>query len=767
MEGRQDGTGPAARWWAALPLLAVVGGLIWLGTREGEGEPLEGRDPARAELGEDRPIEELESVASLGEDRSPAASDGPSGPRARAPREQADEPIIGVGGSIRGTATALTHSYHPEAVYQLLAGIQPGETGEQIEARWAEPGAVLRREERRALSGVEIVLNRCRPLEGVPSELRVLTDEAGAYSFDLLAPGDWEVRIVPGADLPMLRPDYRLVHRKLRLEPGEARTVDFELPGEGAAVAGRVLDGSGRPIAGARVTAEVTADANPIQEGTYGLPPRLAPIAAETDDQGRYRLSGLPPASLQDAMEYLRSGRIFGDTYAITAEAEGRAPVRILAPPFTAHLESSARSIAEGFLTLAERMGVDEGERSSMTLDPDVLPAAFLEHALLLPDIVLHESASVSGTVEDTRGERLPGAVLRFSLLGRRELECPPMVPVPVWPGRTTTDQEGAFRKLGLPPGEYEFRVRTGGKVSQNALNPPLSVRPGARIEGYCIRIQALELGTLSGSVVDAVTGEPIDTFQVRIAAENRFATPPGRDGAFRLESVPAGPAWITIRAKGYAQEERTAVVRGGAVTEVHVALGLEASIRGRLTLDGSPVWGSVLAQLEDGTHHEKCYAQSDADGRYRIDGLKSGVPHLLRASMGLGADNPGQLLATATVVPQAGIETIRDFDLRRPPSTVRGRVIAQEGTCRWQVYAFEGGAVGRIPPDWDPSLIARVWGLDGPGPYELPVPPGSCAVLARLHGPDPEGDLVFVEEKTAFLSLEAGETAELDFDFR
>ena len=229
---RHDGSRPAVHWLAAL-LLVVLGAAIWIGSRGGGTESSAEPEPARAELDEDRPVEELESVASIGEGRNPAAPDDPSVPRAAAPRGHADEPMVGVGGSIRGTATALTHSYHPELLYQVLAGIQPGETGKQIEARLGEAGPVLRKEARRALSGVEIVLSRSRPSEGVPAEQRALSDEAGAYAFDLLAPGDWEVRIVPGADLPRLRSDHRLLHRKRRLEPGEIRIVDFELPGEG------------------------------------------------------------------------------------------------------------------------------------------------------------------------------------------------------------------------------------------------------------------------------------------------------------------------------------------------------------------------------------------------------------------------------------------------------------------------------------------------------------------------------------------------------
>ncbi len=766
---RHDGSGPAVHWLAAL-LLVVLGAAIWIGSRGGGTESSAEPEPARAELDEDRPVEELESVASIGEGRNPAAPDDPSVPRAAAPRGHADEPMVGVGGSIRGTATALTHSYHPELLYQVLAGIQPGETGKQIEARLGEAGPVLRKEARRALSGVEIVLSRSRPSEGVPAEQRALSDEAGAYAFDLLAPGDWEVRIVPGADLPRLRSDHRLLHRKLRLEPGEIRIVDFELPGEGAAVAGRVLDGSGRPLAGARVTAVAIADPDPIPDGMHGDPLRLASVTAETDEQGRYRLGGLLPASLQDAMEYVRAGRCFAGMYAVTAEADGLASARILAPPFAVHLERSARSIAEGLLTLAELMGVDERERASMVLDPDALPAPFLDGALLLPDLVLFESASVSGTVEDTRGELLPGAQLTWRLLGISDPADHSMVPVPVVPGPIVADDEGAFRVADLPPGDYEisvFAVFTDTPLSQRALNPPLSLRAGARIEGLRVWIQGIEMGTIAGIVADAATGESIDAFEVGLIASGGYSIWWGREGAFRIEPVPAGSAMLTIRAKGYAPEELTALVRGGAVTELHAALGREASVRGRLTLDGSPARGSVLVRILDDASSETGYVHADAAGQYRIDGLKSGAPHRLSVSLDLGTNNPGQLLAAASVVPQAGEETTQDFDLRRPPSTIRGTVTMKEEPCRWHVYAFEGGAVGRIPPEWDPSLIARVWGRDGPGPYELPVPAGSCAVLARLYEPGPAGNLVLLDEKTALLSLEPGETAELDFDFR
>ncbi len=67
---------------------------------------------------------------------------------------------------------------------------------------------------------------------------------------------------------------------------------------------------------------------------------------------------------------------------------------------------------------------------------------------------------------------------------------------------------------------------------------------------------------TLTGTVVDSVTGEPIRKALVQIYASQRRMTFSGDDGRFQLEGIPAGSYMIAAQKPGYFSQQE--LLRGG-----------------------------------------------------------------------------------------------------------------------------------------------------------------------------------------------------------
>lgn len=102
---------------------------------------------------------------------------------------------------------------------------------------------------------------------GWPRQIRIdFSPEAGTFELTGLDPGGWRIRLgAPGlAATPA---------REVAAEDGETADLGELVVTPGGAVAGRVTDGEGRPLAGVRVRDEDgTADATTDGEGRYRLP---------------------------------------------------------------------------------------------------------------------------------------------------------------------------------------------------------------------------------------------------------------------------------------------------------------------------------------------------------------------------------------------------------------------------------------------------------------------------------------------------------------
>lgn len=145
---------------------------------------------------------------------------------------------------------------------------------------------------------------------------------------------------------------------------------------------------------------------------------------------------------------------------------------------------------------------------------------------------------------------------------------------------------------------------------------------------------------TVAGTVVNAVTGEPIRRALVRIAgAPQQLFAFTGEDGRFQMENVPEGSLSITAQKPGFFDR----AMNGAVVTQSFVAIGStdsdvvlklipEAKIQGRIVdSDGEPVEGvgvELLAQdIMNGRKRwqQRGVGSTNENGVYHIDNLPEG----------------------------------------------------------------------------------------------------------------------------------------------
>ncbi len=183
-------------------------------------------------------------------------------------------------------------------------------------------------------------------------------------------------------------------------------------------------------------------------------------------------------------------------------------------------------------------------------------------------NLALIRGGAIQGRVIDQFGEPIPGTrvqVLRSRMVrGQRRLQG-------MGPG-DQTDDTGAFRVYGLPPGDYYVAASTGG-VDAVKRNPPVYY-PGtpsfseAQAISLAVGTEAsadfqllpLRMARISGTVFNA-SGAPVQAM-VQMASEvvamgptvEGFSPPPafmlnadtGPDGRFTIENVPPGPYMLT-----------------------------------------------------------------------------------------------------------------------------------------------------------------------------------------------------------------------------
>jgi protocatechuate 3,4-dioxygenase beta subunit len=331
----------------------------------------------------------------------------------------------------------------------------------------------------------------------------------------------------------------------------------------GAAVAGRLVDPQGRPVAGAALSLIA------LQEGAEGFQTADETLRAASDPAGRFRFEPAAP---------------------------GRFLLELIHPE----------------LALASRPTVEVAGPRQVDLG----------------DVRLGPAAAIEGLVTDGRGAPLPGAQISLGFTAPGAPREP-----------TLSGPDGRFRLGGLAPGgRFDLFVYLPGHLPHQA--------PGVEAPSpEPLRISLRPARSLTGRVVDSggrpipgVTLSVVETQELRMAggshggSSSRGVGQTDSEGRFVTRDLEPGTFHLTFQAAGFRPE----VVRGLAIREeedpapLEVVLERGAVLSGRVADSrGRPAAGLRIFVLSleraDPLLPSDSWEETDAEGRYRIAGLTAG----------------------------------------------------------------------------------------------------------------------------------------------
>jgi RNA polymerase sigma-70 factor (ECF subfamily) len=452
----------------------------------------------------------------------------------------------------------------------------------------------------------------------------------------------------------------------------------------GAAITGRVVDGEGRPIAGAVLSmtplplAEVhrlfdwaKSEWEPIdrdrKEGTTG-------------EDGRFLLQGIQPAS-----------------HELTIKAEGRAPL------------------------------LREVEAAADEID--------------LGDLALPDPRSIEGRVVGPGARPVPGARV-WAGLARRTVEPGNQI-VPERPAalvETSTDAEGRFRLGGLPPGDFIVRAEmadcadaVAGSVAAGTSDLDLVLGPGI---------------TVHGKILDAATGSPVEGAEVRMGFSSfRTASSDGR-GLFVVRGMPPeeatyGSSALRVLHPDYGTYAATVMVLGrGELAPLEIRLTSAAhDIEGDVKdAEGRPVANAQVwlesSGAESGFTSPGDRTVSGPDGSFRLEEPSWFRYNLVHLQMTVVASHATHAIGRVGPLdfPETGKAWPRIEVVLQKGATLSGKVLGEGGRALAGARITVRRARAGTPATQDVgALLAartgttgkdgtyRIRGLE-PGPVEVTV---------------------------------------------
>ncbi len=502
--------------------------------------------------------------------------------------------------------------------------------------------------------------------------------------------------------------------RVISLEPG--------LP-----LSGVVRRKDGRPAAQALVRWESDdAESRWVETGEDGgfrladLPKRRGAVVADGGEAGFAEAGGATPGSA--ALLVL--------SLAPPAILEGRAlDASTLKPVPRVRLEVSsgaarlaARSGSDGRYRLR---GVRPGSVSVRAEEPRHVPWARLQvpvekGATRTLDVFLTRGATLSGRVVDEDGR--PVAAAGVSLLSASE--SPTAASVRLRSGaasRIRTRPDGSFTATRLPPGENQ-RLSVQHPEFERGTVGGISLVAGGTRSGVVVTIRR---GVVLAGRVSDPDGNPIGGAEVSagrsLAARSSIAgtSPGGRaglreeprtarsgsDGTFELRGLAPGDVAVTVRAPGRATEtiDPIRLARGARPDPLEVVLGPGATISGRIvrrTGEGaSGYFINTRSQRKPSDGPGNPSAMPEADGTFRIEGLREGETYDLQLFGGGAGFGPGPRKA-GILAPTDGVEWVVEGTGRVEGSAVDARTGQPLGAFEvsFQADGARVGGVFRVP---------------------------------------------------------------------
>jgi protocatechuate 3,4-dioxygenase beta subunit len=331
-------------------------------------------------------------------------------------------------------------------------------------------------------------------------------------------------------------------------------------------------------------------------------------------------------------------------------------------------------------------------------------------------DVVLAPELAVEGrVVDDQSDEPLAGRPVYLRPDGgqwNNSVWPPHYPPLPWSVVVAVTDRDGRFRVGGLSEGAYSVAA-TSAVHAREGVDAFLPGTAGP----FELRMKLLR--PVAGVVVDP-DGQPVAEAKVWLIAEGEESYDHGWDspqtdaeGRFRFEEVKAGRYRIVATPAGEDDPLAPGVSQTIEAGDVgaRVALTKSESITGRiLTATGDPMPKLWVSLRDTEVLYLTGHATTDAEGRFRVEGLRPGTWHIEVSELDLtfhavatGTEvehrMAGSLRITGSILPQQRKAiTFGDAELLAEPL----RPVPQEGFTRRYVATLDADgafAFEHLPP--------------------------------------------------------------------
>ena len=386
----------------------------------------------------------------------------------------------------------------------------------------------------------------------------------------------------------------------IRVRPGERTVVEIELV-DGWVLGGVVVDEQGEPLEGADLRVECPYETQDGGRGTRNL-------FAESDADGRFQLSGVPPSMAS-----------------ISARLDGYLRVELA----------------------AEDLGGDAARRGLR--------------------IVLGSGSLIEGIVALADGRPVTGASVRLRIAGQNPKYYPGTRATTDEAGRFRftglatggdyeLDAKARLDEAALAP---EHPIVTAVDRRADGIDWTAAARTIA--SGVVdAKLSLVEPPGLEGVVVDA-GGAPVVDFRIEAETDRGMGTGPfgdrifsadhskrfqSADGTFRWAELPVGKWKVAVEADGYLPSRPTRVEVPVGTGPVRFVLGAGATVSG-VVLDpgGNPIAGATVnpalitgrARMSSGNLR----GSTDAEGRFLLTGVTAGENELTAWADGFAPSEP------------------------------------------------------------------------------------------------------------------------------
>jgi hypothetical protein len=400
----------------------------------------------------------------------------------------------------------------------------------------------------------------------------------------------------------------------------------------GGAIEGRVLDGDGRPIAGAIVRAlgagprpksssEVSADVDRDKlrrfSGRTAAPAPTTGAALDADPQLIARgelgvlvgpIPPIPPPGAHVARTAISvDPSLAGDPPPLPVDP-ARASIWTTGADGTYRIRGLPRTKAT---VLASALGHAEARSKQVAIEPGQVVTGI--------DIVVTPGTRIIGKVSDQHGAPVIGAQVTATSVGASSSD-----PIGA-PFNAFTDDAGEY-KLGPLTGHVELHASAygHGEASRTIqLAPVRGATPAERREDLTLLVAD---ATVAG-ILEDITGAPVPGAQLDIVGgvgDGRHAIV-AADGTFSIDRLPAGRLRLHIDHPSYPSHDVEIVAASGDQARARIRLPLGGAVEGVLldATSGAPIPSVTLAAAGPG--RSLAEASTDKLGRWKLGPLRPG----------------------------------------------------------------------------------------------------------------------------------------------